>query len=295
MSLPISIDGKVITKPWSSEELPYLDRGVTYDLPLPEHRAAALRSYSDNGFLVVPGWRDPGLMEMLEVYELQWLRDNQHRYPQGYGHTGYMDSPELRNILCRSSVSKVLESIIGEPMAVHLTLTNWRSTQRNWHQDGYLNPDLVQDHYVAVWIAVDDIHPDAGPFEYIPGSHKIWDPIRQDLMLELLGEDGSDPDWPYRSEDVLTPFFDDAIEQMDLPVKQFIARKGDILVWHPRLIHRGSAPVDQTRERRAIIAHYSGINHRSDMPKAVRQSTLALDPLHCVADGYYFPIGDLTT
>ena len=32
-------------------------------------------------------------------------------------------------------------------------------------QDGYLNPDRVSDHYIAAWVALEDIDPNAGPFQ----------------------------------------------------------------------------------------------------------------------------------
>ena len=58
------------------------------------------------------------------------------------------------------------------------------------------------------------------------------------------------------------------------------AKKGDVLFWHPRLLHRGSTPNDFNLERRALISHYSGINHRPDFPTAVP-----------VGKGWIFPIG----
>jgi ectoine hydroxylase-related dioxygenase (phytanoyl-CoA dioxygenase family) len=48
-------------------------------------------------------------------------------------------------------------------------------------------------------------------------------------------------------------------------IRGFTAEKGDVLVWHGRLIHRGSLPRVPNRLRRALITHYSGINHRPDM------------------------------
>ena len=270
----------LITEPWSPGEAPYLDQPGADKLDLP----LLTQKYRDDGMVVLPGWRDQDFMAELDEYAETWMSDNFHHDPQGYGVNGYMECDVLRRICCTSSLSWALERLLDEEAGVHLNLTNWRSTQRNWHQDGYLNPAHVQDYYAAVWIAVDDIHEDAGPFEFVRGSHRLWDPIRMERVLELQGEDGSDPDWPYRSEHYLTPYFEREIEQRDLKVEQFLAHKGDILVWHPRLLHRGSTPKNPELERRAIIAHYSGINHRSDMPAPVRYDGGA----HV---GHYFPIG----
>jgi len=42
-----------------------------------------------------------------------------------------------------------------------------------------------------------------------------------------------------------------------------------VLIWHGRLLHRGSRPTNPSLLRRALISHYSGINHRPDMPARV--------------------------
>ena len=65
-----------------------------------------------------------------------------------------------------------IEMLIGTPMGLNLALTGWRSTTRTWHQDDYLNPPYINCHYAAVWIALEDIDPDCGMFEFVPGSHK---------------------------------------------------------------------------------------------------------------------------
>ena len=47
-------------------------------------------------------------------------------------------------------------------MLLHLALTGWISTQRDWHQDDYLNPPFVANWYAAVWMALDDISAESG-------------------------------------------------------------------------------------------------------------------------------------
>src|SRR5438552_11002670 len=82
-----------------------------------------------------------------------------------------------------------MESLIGEPMMLHLALTGWVSTERTWHQDDYLNPAHVAGWYAAVWMALDDnIHSDSGPFEYLPGSHR-WPTLRRDKVISFLTEE----------------------------------------------------------------------------------------------------------
>lgn len=179
--------------------------------------------------------------------------------------TPYMRHAALRRLLCDRQLAEVLDHLLGEPAGVHLNLTGWVSTQRDWHQDSYLNPLHVGDHYAAVWIALDDIDPRSGPFQYVPGSHR-WPQVTRDLIAEHL--DITDPQWPKNSETILSPLFDAEIAARYAEVVTYVPKRGDVLIWHGRLLHRGSKPQANGCYRPALIAHYSGIHHRQDMPPA---------------------------
>jgi ectoine hydroxylase-related dioxygenase (phytanoyl-CoA dioxygenase family) len=120
-------------------------------------------------------------------------------------------------------------------------------------------------------MALDDIDPASGPFEYVPGSHR-WPLLRGEKVRsflteeEIAGREHGISHWPKLSERFVTPAVEAEIKRRGVKIRDFIARKGDVLIWHGRLMHRGSMPAHPGLERRALIAHYSGINHRPDMP-----------------------------
>ncbi len=122
-------------------------------------------------------------------------------------------------------------------------------------------------------MALDDIGPECGPFEYVPGSHR-WPLLRLERVKAFLTpeelerrEPGSGAnDWPKYAEPYVTPAVHAQIAESGLPVRPFLARKGDVLIWHGGLMHRGSAPLVRGAERRSLITHYSGCGHRPDMP-----------------------------
>jgi hypothetical protein len=176
-----------------------------------------------------------------------------------------MSVPEIRDLCLYQPLMDRLEHLIGEPLGLHLNLTGWVSTDRDWHQDDYLNPPEVSGHYVAVWFALDEIKPDCGPFAFVAGSHR-WPLIRRERVLSLLHLDRNDRSWPTQSERLLTPFFEAEIARRGLGVERFLGKKGDVLIWHARLAHCGSHAARPGAERRAIISHYSALSHRSDMP-----------------------------
>ena len=189
--------------------------------------------------------------------------------------------PELKELCCHPALAQVLEEIIGHPAGVHLNLCNWTTTARDWHADYYLNPKSAENEgkYCAVWVALDNIHPDSGPFEFVRSSHR-WGRLSFERILEAMLSQGittheriSKGDWPLDSERMLTPLFEDKLARCEWKVEQFIAKKGQILIWSPDLWHRGSPAKKPGMLRKSVISHYSSIYHRKDMPKAVQHTS----------------------
>lgn len=274
------MDIATLAEHWDETVVPYPERN-----PETPHQHA----WADTGIVIAPGLAPEHLMA---AYETEWLTHNggpdaqpgtpsTYRSAMGWQYaTPYVDHPALRALACCGEIADLLTELTGEPMGVHLNLTGWQSTRRNWHFDQYLNEPYVGGFYAAVWLALDDIHPDAGPFQYVPASNTWWPPISQAKMRTALGSDGNGPDWPTHSERILTPPFEAELAARNVSPTEFIASRGDVLVWHGRLLHRGSTPKDPNRERRGVIMHYSGIHHRPDMPPAVQHEL----------GGWYFPL-----
>lgn len=254
-------------------------------VPAPEPSSA---DWNDEGVVLIHGLIDT---ERIENYMRCWEHENRcegfdidHREvpvihavrPGGWPDcTPYMRHSEILELV--APIAPYLEKYLGEPAGMHLNLTGWVSTQRDWHQDSYLNEPEVGDYYAAVWVALGEIHPDSGPFQYVPGSHR-WPQVTRELIGKHVNL--SDPAWPKHSETVLSPLFERAIADTGAEVVSHLPRAGDVLMWHGRLLHRGSRPNIPNAYRPGFIAHFSGINHRPAMPTAVEYE----------GGGWYFPI-----
>jgi hypothetical protein len=187
--------------------------------------------------------------------------------------TPYEHVPELRDLCLYPPMMRLMRALVGEEMLLHLNLTGWLSTERNWHQDDYLNPPHVNSWYAAAWIALATIRDDAGPFEYIPGSHR-WPLLRQARVKRFMSPQelakrtvvGTET-WPRDSESFVVPAIEAEIAARAPEIRRFTADAGDVLIWHGRLMHRGTKATGANAWRPALIAHYSGINHRRDMAR----------------------------
>lgn len=254
--------------------IPPLDRpGVDESLLTPEQR-----EWRRDGVVTLRGFLPDAVLDPYIARREQLRIEAPEHYRTGwYSTSPYEHIPELRALALYPKLMRLMEHIIGEPMMMHLNLTGWVSTERNWHQDDYLNPPHVNSWYTAVWIALDHIDPACGPFQYIPGSHQ-WPLLRQEKVLACMSEEealarhpvSGSLVWPKTSEAFVVPAIEAEIARRGAPVREFLAVKGDVLIWHGRLMHRGSLPRDRGLLRRSLIAHYSGVNHRPDMGNRLR-------------------------
>lgn len=247
----------------SPDVLPWLDRpGVREDRLTPDQL-----SWRQAGIVIRRNFLPSSLVDAYVARRAQ-IDD-----PRGWhGPTPYLHVPEMRALALYPPMMRLIHDLIGEPMLMHLALTGWVSTERDWHQDDYLNPGFVNSWYCAVWMSLGHIDADCGPFEYIPGSHR-WKLLRGEKVRQFLTEEeravttgprDSNP-WEKLSERYVVPAIDAEIAAKGAARSTFLAEKGDVLFWHGRLMHRGSLARSPGRERRSLIVHYSGTKHRPDM------------------------------
>ena len=257
-------------------ELPPLDReDPGPDVELNDE----MQFWRDNGYLILPKLFPDSLTD---AYISHCLASG--KYPSGWVEPcAFTHEPPMRDLLCYQPLMDKIEMLISTPMVLNLALTGWWSSDRTWHQDDYLNPPYINCWYAAVWIALDDISPTSGVFEYVPGSHK-WPLMRGEKIRENLPEDvRNQHNWPEKAEELVTPLFDQKIKESGLPIKQFLAKKGDVLIWHGRLAHRGTIAQKKLEIRRSLIAHYSALTKRHhEFPRLKRHKN----------QGWYFLLGD---
>ena len=173
----------------------------------------------------------------------------------------YMGIPSMRDVCLYPELVQLVEKLIGMPLGLFLSLSGLRSSRRQWHQDFYLKPGYENVNYLAVWIALGDVHPDSGPYEFVPGSHRL-PTMRHELVHEWLQPDervavGAAP---RIAERFVTAACNEMIAERGLEVRQFVPKRGDVLVWHHSLLHQGSDPVNPQLIRPGVIAHFNSVS-----------------------------------
>lgn len=242
---------------------PYLDRELSWFAG--RRLNSQQRFWRENGYLVLERFMPE------EIIEAYCRVRSAFAQPGGWGPVPYLYHDEIKDLCLYRPLLDVLEKLLGDRPILHLNLTGWVSSERDWHQDDYLNPPCVGGSYLAIWAALDDIHPDCGPFEFVPGSHR-WrvlsrEKVRARLPAFEAAQEGGPNDkghWAKYSQQMVADAATDYIRRKQGKVVPFLGRRGDVLIWHGCLLHRGSRPRRPGMQRRSLIAHYSGVTNRED-------------------------------
>lgn len=158
--------------------------------------------------------------------------------------------PDVKAIAANQVILDLLSRLYGRPAFPFQTLNFPVGTQQDLHTDSVHFSSIPPRFMCGVWLAMEDIHDDAGPLNYVPGSHK-W-PMMDNCMI---GRNGTDS----RPESAQLPFHEAwaaLISAQNAPTERFLARKGQALIWCANLLHGGSLQTNPRRTRWSQVTHY---------------------------------------
>jgi ectoine hydroxylase-related dioxygenase (phytanoyl-CoA dioxygenase family) len=162
----------------------------------------------------------------------------------------YLMSEEVRELALDPELAGILAELLGEPAALCNSLNFEKGSSQPKHIDSLYMTPRTPHCLVAAWMALEDVHPDSGPLVYVPGSHRI--PLYTFNDGTHHASRDEIPDW--------FDYIDVQIRLRGLKERAFLARKGDVFIWHADLVHGGSPIADSRRTRGSLVCHYFGEN-----------------------------------
>ncbi len=159
----------------------------------------------------------------------------------------YLTLPEIRGLALEAGLSELLRELLGEHAPVLCNSLNFeKGSGQPMHIDSLFMTPQTPRHLAATWTAFEDVAPAAGPLEYYPGSHRIElyrfaDGTRHASAAEL-------PAWH--------AYIEGEIARLGLQKETFLARKGDVFIWHSDLVHGGAPIQDPASTRLSLVCHY---------------------------------------
>lgn len=160
-------------------------------------------------------------------------------------------SSGARDLYLNAKIHRLVNLILGnQPVATQSLFFEYGSTQ-GLHRDPWYVNHTPRTHLVAAWFALEDIHPDAGPLRYVPGSHRMpWYRFSTgDVVFH-------DPRVTADERAAALEHLDQQIEKRGHKVQPALPRKGQVFLWHGSLVHGGSPVVNEALTRKSLVIHY---------------------------------------
>jgi ectoine hydroxylase-related dioxygenase (phytanoyl-CoA dioxygenase family) len=144
-------------------------------------------------------------------------------------------------------LNRLASLILGRPAAPRFTINFMYGSEQELHQDTAVFHVAPRNYLVGAWLACEDVSPDAGPLVFYPGSHR--EPLYPKFDNYPQTNLRTYPRPQEYSEYV-------ARRSEHYERRLYLARKGDVFLWHGMLIHGGSSVTDPKRTRRSYVCHY---------------------------------------
>lgn len=232
---------------------------VVEDMPLTAEERGIARSLNENGYAVLD-FPDPEIDQRIERikanlaprYNVDVLDSAADKTVQGGQRIqdAWEFDADVKEIAVNAQVIDLLSRLYGRRAFPFQTLNFPVGTQQHLHSDSVHFSSLPERFMCGVWLAMEDIHPDAGPLTYVPGSHK-W-PILSNAMIGRRG-------FRSQADSAQTPYeaaWRMLAETSGSMAEIFVPKKGQALIWTANLLHGGSPQIDPRLTRWSQVTHY---------------------------------------
>ena len=158
--------------------------------------------------------------------------------------------PNVRSIASNPVVIELLSKLYGARAWPFQTLNFPVGTQQTVHSDAVHFNSVPERFMCGVWVALEDVTLENGPLFYYPGSHR-WPIYTNEHIGRCMA---TLPGRPTQAE--YEPLWQALVEANGAECHQFLAKKGQALIWAANLLHGGSLQLDRQATRWSQVTHY---------------------------------------
>jgi ectoine hydroxylase-related dioxygenase (phytanoyl-CoA dioxygenase family) len=242
-------------------KLPWLDYPVHPDemkaqpecQPIADNIIESIAHWYEFGYAIIEKFFNEQIIDtinkdisnLLEVQEI------------GFNYTGrkifnaFQYSSAIKKCITDKELISVLSFILGRRVFPFQTINFQYGSEQNAHSDSVHMTTFPKGYLIAVWIALEDIEEDAGPIFYYPGSHHLPYLTNDDYGASnnfFLLDGNANKKYEEKIAGLL--------KEKNIPFKTFLAKKGDVFIWHANLVHGGSAVINKKLTRKSMVVHY---------------------------------------
>jgi ectoine hydroxylase-related dioxygenase (phytanoyl-CoA dioxygenase family) len=165
---------------------------------------------------------------------------------------GWRKSDNIKQLALHPRIMSVLGDLYQSNPIAFSTINFTKGTEQPLHSDYFHFGSMPELMLAGVWVALEDIHPDAGPLSLVPGSHKSPIILPEDLgfthpprsTLEVKENYSVYEEWVRKY-----------ILENNLNISTPRLKKGQAVIWAANLLH-GAFEIKNIE-----LSRYSQVNH----------------------------------
>jgi phytanoyl-CoA hydroxylase len=221
---------------------------------LSTHDQRSLEGFEKKGYAILQKFFSEVQIDQVNQTIDQLLKEKKVHFRYGRKIMfAYKKSEALAKIGKDERLIEILSSLIGTNAVLFQSINFLQGSEQHTHSDSIHMTTFPLGKLIAVWVALEDIHEDNGPLHYYPGSHLLPYYLNSDYQNEgnhwLIGD---------KSYTAYEDMIESKIRESGLKKEVFLAKKGDILIWHANLSHGGEPHTNKNRTRKSMVFHYFG-------------------------------------
>lgn len=245
-----------------SDEIPWLDQpdAINRLVLHPDYKTFSpeiqqgLRDFVEKGYFVLKGFFSEGETAALNKEVEVFLNSGKVKF----NYTGkkifnLFESSELaRNKFFQNpELIRVLSFALGKPIIPFQSLNFTQGSEQRAHSDSIHMTTQPPGYLIAAWIALENCTAENGPLFYFPGTHRLPYVMTPDYPSGntkwMIGAESN-----RRYEDKIA----EVVRQNHYQKELFLAKRGDVLIWHANLIHGGEPIKKSGATRKSMVCHY---------------------------------------
>ncbi len=212
-----------------------------------------IRQFVTDGYMVLENYFPESATAALNA-EVDHLLDSGQT---GFNYTGrkIFNLPQQSEIAAdfyrHPQLLEYLSFLLGKPALPFQSMNFTLGSEQRAHSDSIHMMTEPPGYLIATWIALEDCSEENGPLFYYPGSHRLpivtTEHYKSGNTFFTIGEHSN-----RRYEDKMA----EVIAENGLQKQLFLAKRGDVLIWHANLLHGGSPIARAGATRKSMVCHY---------------------------------------
>lgn len=243
-----------------------------------------LLKWNKNGFMVLNNFLDEETIETINNDVDALLEKNK----VDFNYTGrkifnaYKQSYTIRKVIKSKRLLSLFTFILDKQIIPFQSINFLKGSEQQAHSDSIHMTTFPRGYMIAAWFALEDITIEQGPIAYYPGSHSLPYSTNADYenSSNKIKLDG-DANRKYETKAA------NIISTNNLKKEIFLAKKGDVFIWHANLIHGGEPQLNKELTRKSMVVHYFAKDVIAYHEISERPAIFDTELVGEVQDGFY--------